>query len=150
MDNLFAKNQKGFSMIEIALIVVIFGAIIALGAPVFADFKIKNDLDVAKVNVVSSLRRAQSLSQVMKYDSSWGVHVTTGEAIIFQGDSYETRVIDNDESLEILSSFSLSGLDEVVFHKLTGNTSTTGSIVISSNRNESKTITINEQGTVSF
>ncbi len=150
MDNLYIKNQQGFSILEIALVVVILGIIAAFGMPVFNSSKIKNDLEIANANVVHSLRRAQALSQAMENDSTWGVYVTTSKAIIFQGSSYDTRDADFDESLEILSSFGLSGLDEVVFQKLTGNTSSTGSIVISSTNNESKTITINEQGTVSY
>lgn len=143
------NKQSGVSLLEIVLVVALFAAITAFGAPVFNDFKIKNDLDIAQSNVVSSLRRAQALSQSVANDSSWGVYVTSGEAIVFQGDSYTSRDSDYDESLYILEAFELSGIDEVVFEKMSGNASSTGSIVISS-ANESKSITINSKGTISF
>lgn len=150
MVNKILKNQEGFSILEIALVVVIFGIMASFGVPVFNDFKIRNDLDIATNNVVNSLRRAQILSQAMENDSQWGVYVTTSQAIIFQGESYVSRDASYDESLEILSTFKLSGLEEVVFRKMTGNTSTTGSIVISTANDESRTITVNSRGTVSF
>lgn len=138
-------------MLEIAMVVVLFGMVMAFGMPVFNNFKIKNDLDIARSNIVHSLRRAQSLSRSMENDSSWGVYVTTSKAIIFKGNSYEARDPDYDEYLDILSSFKLTGVDEIIFHKLSGNTSSTSSIVISSlNANESRTITINKKGTVYY
>lgn len=149
MNKNFYK-QSGFSLVEIALAVAILAILIGLGMPIFNNFKIKTDLDTARNTVVHNLRRAQGLSQAIQDDDTWGVYVEPGNVVLFKGSSYATRDVDYDDETVILDSFEISGVSEVVFDKLTGLPQSTGDIIITSNTNENRTITVNSKGMVSY
>lgn len=141
-------NKFGFTLIEVLLSVALLTVLAGFSLPVYRSFQIRNDLDIASNTVVQSLYRAQILSQAVSGDSSWGVYVGIGEIVIFQGDTYVTRDSDWDEVFDVPTSITPSGIASVVFDKLTGLPQSTGSIILDSNTNETKTITINSQGMV--
>lgn len=146
----FFKRQNGFSLLEISMAIAILAIIVGLGMPIFNNFKIKNDLDNARNTIVYSLRRAQGLSQVMEEDDTWGVYIESGKVVLFKGSTYAGRNTDYDEENTILGSLQISGINEIVFDKLTGLPQTTGDINLTSNANETSIITVNSKGMVSY
>ncbi|MBT9131015.1 MAG: hypothetical protein DDT41_01315 [candidate division WS2 bacterium] len=144
------KTTKGFTLLEILLVITLVSIIIAIGAPVFQQAQTRNDLDVAVNITVQSLRRVQFLSQGVDGDTSWGLRIDVGEIIIFRGPSYAGRNPDFDEVFKISPTISFSGIQEFVFQKFTGKPQATGSVTFTSINNETRTISINEKGIIFY
>ena len=146
----FKKNNAGFTLIELLLSIAVIILIAGMSAPVYQSFQVRNDLDIATVATAQSLRRAQILSQAVDGDTSWGVKVQTGSSVLFKGANYATRDTVYDEIFDVPESIAPSDVSEIVFTKFTGLPQTTGTIIYTSNANETRTITINVEGTISY
>jgi len=144
------KTGVGFTLIEVMLAVVLVGLLAGIGMPVYYSLQTRNDLDIAAAAVSQNLRRAQVLSQSVDGDRSWGVRIDPGNVIVFQGSSFASRDQSFDETFSIAENIVISGPNEIVFSKLAGLPQSTGNIMLTSSANESKTITINAKGTVSY
>ena len=137
-------------MLEIALSLAILGIMFGISMPVYRIFMIRNDLDIATMTLVQDLRRAQTLSQVAHGDSTWGVHIGVGSILIFKGVSYAARDVSFDEDTSMPTSITVSGLNTIMFTKLTGTPQSTGTTTLTSSANEIRNITINEKGMVDY
>lgn len=144
------KQTKGFTLPEILLSIALIGLLSAMSIPVYQSFQVRNDLDIATESVVHAFRRAQLLSQAVDGDISWGVSVQTGSIVIFKGVSYASRDASFDEIFTLPTNISFSGVSEVVYAKSTGLPGTTGICTLTSNVNETRTITINTKGMVGY
>lgn len=105
---------------EMTLSLAVVGIIAGLSLPLFMGMQLKNDLDIAANAVVSSLRRAQTLSVSMDGDSTWGVEISSGTVTIFRGATYASRVTAYDETFAINPNVVITGTNEIVFSKLFG------------------------------
>lgn len=143
-------NRQGFTFLEILLVVALVGILAGLSLPIYNIYKERNDIDVAVNTTAGALRRAQVLSQAVDGDTSWGVYIDTNNIIIFKGTNYAGRDTDFDEEYNLSRNFTVSGLSEVVFAKFTGLPQSTGDIILTTNNNESRTITINSQGMLEY
>jgi len=142
-------TKRGFTFIELLIVIAIITVLLGLSVPVGINFYRKQQLDTVTNGIVQALRRAQ-LKAMSQADYSFGVYVDNGyagEYILFRGDSYGAS--DDQESFNVPSSFSFSGLSEIVFSELKGIPSATGSIVFTSGNNIG-TIYINEFGKISY
>lgn len=144
------QNNAGFTLLEVLLSVAIIALIAGLGTPVYQSFQTRNDLDVATNTVAQSLRRAQVLARASDGDTTWGVDVRSGSVTVYKGASYASRDSAFDELFDVPTSITPSGIGGTVFSKFTGVPQTTGTITLTSNTNESRTITINEKGTITY
>lgn len=132
-------------LLSVSIITLLAG----LSVPVYTTFMSRNDLEVTRQGIVESLRRAQTYARAVKDDSTWGVAVVSGKAVLFKGASYATRDAAFDENIIISSAITTSGLNEVVFAKLSGAPATTGTTTLTqSSTNTSQTVTINAKGMV--
>lgn len=118
--------------------------------PMYRTFLIRDDLDIAATTLAQNLRRAQALSQAADGDTTWGVHVGVGSILIFKGANYVSRDASFDENTSITTTIVPTGISEVVFAKTTGMPTATGTFSFTSQANETRTITINEKGTVDY
>ncbi|MBT4277760.1 prepilin-type N-terminal cleavage/methylation domain-containing protein [Candidatus Falkowbacteria bacterium] len=144
------STTKGFTLLEILLVVAIIVIIAGFSMPVLQSFQNRNDLDIATNIFVQSLRRSQVLSRSAEEDSSWGTYIQAGNITIFQGSTYAGRDSDFDEVFEISSSINLSGDQEIIFGKVTGTISSSKSTILTSLNNDSRTIDINVKGMISY
>lgn len=141
--------KKGFTLIEMLMTLSVFVILAGISAPFYMSFQARNDLGVTTSVVVSSLRRAQSMSQNMELDSAWGLKIAAGKITLFKGANFASRDSQYDEEFSISPAVSFSGINEVVFVKMSGETENVGDIIISANNNE-KTITVNKKGMLEF
>lgn len=148
--NRYQETKNGFSLLELLLSIALIALIASVFAPVYLSFHTRNNVDIASTTVVSALRRAQSLSKAIDSDSTWGVYIQSNNITVFRGSSYASRDSNFDENNNIPGGVTPSGLQEIVFSKLKGETSSTGNIELTSANNEVRTISINEKGTVSY
>ncbi len=142
--------NRGFTLIEVMLSLAMIAILAGVSLPIYQSFQVRNDLDIAAVTIAQSMRRAQTLSQAVDGDITWGVDIQSGSITIYKGASYAGRDATYDELFNMPTSTTPSGLSGVVFAKFTGMPQITGTITLTSNLNETRTITINSKGTISY
>jgi prepilin-type N-terminal cleavage/methylation domain-containing protein len=142
-------RKRGFTLVEIVIVIAIFSIFASVSFSSYASFKSKNGLTIAVYDVVDALRNAQSNARKMKEDSKWGVKILSNQAIIFKGASYSSRDSNFDRVLEFSKDVQASGFDEVVFDKINGWASNTGTTTLSGREGDKK-IYINEKGTITY
>lgn len=142
--------MRGFTLLEILLSIAVVGILTAISIPVSRTLQIRNDVDVAANIFVQDLRRAQTLSQAVDADETWGVRAQTGGIILFKGASYATRDSDFDEVFGLSDGITPSGTQEFVFSKLTGYPQIAGTLTLAAVSVGSRNISINAKGTIDY
>lgn len=140
--------MKGFTLFEVMLSIAIIAIIASFTPPVYEKLQSKVSFDSTVDSYVSSLHRAQKLSQAGKMDSSWGVKIDNNKIIIFKGSSFDTRDITYDEEFSILSTIIVTGDTEIVFSKLYGYPLYEAHTKISDNQSHEKNISVNTKGLI--
>ena len=125
---------------EVILVVGVIGVVTGMAVPLYRDYQIRNDLNLATEQVTQGLARARLLSQSAQEDDGWGFYVPAG--ILFKGDSYEARETGFDETYPMPSTITPSGLFEVSYTRLEGEPSATGAITLTALNNEQRTVYI--------
>lgn len=144
------KFEKGFTLIELIVVIAIFIIFIAVSESAFFNFQSHSNLEIATVNLVESLRHAKANAQQVQGDSKWGVEIFGSQITVFSSSSdYNHRNLALDQASTLTSGVSSGGLSEIVFEKVTGTTLNSGTITLSGN-NGSKVITINAKGTITY
>ena len=150
IKNNITRNKKGFTLFEILLVVAMMALIASFAPPIFVQLQSKIGFDSTVSTYISSLRRAQNLSEAVKNDSAWGVKITNNNVTIFQGNSYDTRDSTMDETSTIFSNLNVTGSTEFVFKKMYGTPLLFGTTTISNQAGDSKYISVNSLGLISF
>jgi len=151
----YFSSQKGFTLLELLLVLAIIAIIAAFTFPIYTGFQLSQIHDTRTEEIVQALRQAQSKSMAGQNDSSWGVYFdsSNNKFVIFQGTSYASRVSDYDYETELESTLSLSNISingggsEVVFTKIDGSTTDYGSLDLTTDE-DTATISINAAGLV--
>jgi len=143
-------SSRGFTLVEMLIVLALLGAIAAVGIPVYYTIQGRNDADVAVQSIALSLRRAQLLSEGSSGDSVWGVHMATGTVTVFRGASYASRATSFDEVNDLSPAITASGVNDVTYSKVYGLPSATGTMLLTSKADGTRTITINTKGGVSY
>lgn len=139
----------GFTLIEVLLTIAIMVLLLGLSLPVYQLLNVRSDLENAAFSIVQTARRAQALSEGVSQDSAWGVKVQTGSVTLYKGPGFASREQSADEQTALAPEVIASGLDDVNFAKVTGTTSNSGTISLST-RLENKNITVNEKGAIQY
>ena len=147
---LLAKSGAGFTLVEVLLSIAAIAIISGISMPLYLSFQVKDDLDIAVVTLVASLRRSQTHSQASEGDTSWGVKIQSGDITLFKGASYSVRDTSYDEIFDVSSAIGFSGIDEIVFDKLSGEPDVIGTITLTSTTNQTATVTLNGKGMVDY
>lgn len=143
-------RQQGFTIIEMMLSVSIIALLAGLSLPVYNSFQTRNELDSTALALVSSLRRAQIYARGAQNDLQWGVRVQSGAITLFRGNVFASRDTAYDEVTTLPPTMAVSGTSEVIFTKLTGLPAAAGSTTLTAANNETRTVTINAKGMVSY
>jgi prepilin-type N-terminal cleavage/methylation domain-containing protein len=144
------KNKKGFTLIELSLVVAIMSVVAGLSVPIYQSFQVKNSLDVTTNIIVQELRRAQTLAQSASEDSNWGVNASSGNIILFKGGDFSSRDTSFDETFDVSTAVSFSGVTEIIFSKIYGEPQPNGTITLTAANNDSKSIVINSKGMIEY
>ncbi|MCF7844462.1 MAG: hypothetical protein K9M03_01360 [Kiritimatiellales bacterium] len=139
--------RKSFTAIETLITIGIIGVTAGISVPMFRNFQIRTDLDLATEQTIQALRSAQIRSQAGQNDEEWGVFIQEG--IIFQGETYMLRDPDQDEVYPIPSTVNATGLEEVVFARVDGAPYQTGDIRLEALNGGYRIITISAEGVLS-
>lgn len=138
---------RGFTLIEVMLAAGAISLLAGIALPVFRLSVQGADLSLTALTVGQVIRRAQALSMAGESDAQWGVHMTSGSAMLFQGSSYATRNAAFDETTTFSASVTATGLGDVVFNKVFGEPDATGTITLQA-EGENRGISINNKGSI--
>ncbi len=148
--------MKGFTLIEIVLTFGILALLTFVGLASLGNFNTDKALTLETHDVVSLISKARSFTLSAKNGSAYGVHLEATKAVLFAGPAYSPSATGNEVhtlNKEVtVSSVSLAGGgSDILFSKLTGATTQTGTITLASVRRASQTkvITVTGTGTVS-
>lgn len=150
------KNNKGFTLIEIVLVIAIFGILLGLSAMYYQSTQVRTDIHTQATNIVHYLRLAQSNAASGLNNQDHGVHFESGYYTTFRGSSYVQNDPNNFRmdlpSTMTVSNISLNGGgSSVIFTKSTGETTNYGTISLTSAQiNKTIPITITEVGTINY
>lgn len=141
--------MKGFTLVELVIILAILLLLFAIVGSLSSNTLPKSQLLSSAETVVQTLRRAQALSIAGKHDSLWGVYLTASDITLFAGSSYATRNTEHDQREVFPAGITVSGISEVVFEAITGETSNPGTIMLVADATgQTSTITIYASGLI--
>lgn len=149
--------RRGFSFIEMIIVLSVLGIIFAITLPQFSEIKNSQVLKSASGDIISSFKKAETETRASKDSSSYGVHFQSDKIIIFKGATFSANDANN-QDVDIIrpatiSNISLSGgATDIYFNRLTGTPSATGTVTISISGDQSmiKTITFSATGNASI
>lgn len=144
------NNQSGFTLLEVMLSVALLAIIGIFSAPVFHNFQVRNDQDIAVESGVHILRQAQSYARSGSNNTDWSVHFSTSSITLFQGQQFLSRDTSWDEVALLPGSVTISGTSEISFLLSSGQVSTTGTIYFISTNGETRNIAVNKYGTIEY
>ena len=121
---------KGFTLIEVMLVVGITAMIFLFSIPYSLNFYRAQLVEETRSDLIDALGRAKHNAILQKNDSSFGVHITAGSYIIFQGADYDSRVSGQDEVFPVINEITFAGLSDITFSKLSGLPSSIGLISV--------------------
>lgn len=139
--------MKGFTLVEVVIVLGIFGLILAIGLPVGIDAYRNYLLTSENRNLMSVLRRAEEFAFSNKNESDYGVYLEGNNFVLFKGSSFAGRDENYDEEYPREPSVLIGGFTEIVFSRNSGNPNATATIVLSNNL-ASQSIDINEEGAI--
>lgn len=134
---------------ELLIVIGIFSIIASISITSYVDYTSYQNREIAVNTLVEAIRFAQSNSQTVEGDSKWGVKILPTQLIVFKGTTYTTRDVSYDQISEFNGGVIASGLNEVVFEKMLGNTTNIGTTTFT-NKAGIKNIQINEKGTITY
>lgn len=142
-------QQKGFTLIEILIVIVLMALIGFLSSLIYSHIKASNDLQNTLSLAITSATRARTRAQSGDNDSPWGIKFDS-TITVFKGSSFATRDAAFDEVTPIAATISPSGNLEIIFNKLTGYPNVTSTIVITNSFGAAKKFDINEKGAIVY
>jgi prepilin-type N-terminal cleavage/methylation domain-containing protein len=141
--------MRGFSLIELVIVLSIMLMLSAVVGTLASNTLPKSQLQSESEAMVESLRHAQALSIAGKHDQLWGVHLSATTLTLFAGTNYAARDTQYDQVRTLPAGISVSGLADVVFEAITGQTSNTGTITLTAEAtSETVSMTVNARGLV--
>lgn len=143
-------KNKGFSLIEMIVVMGMMLVVFYFSVPYGINFYRSQMLEAARGNIINALEQARHNAILQKNDSNFGVTLSqvANSYVVFQGTAYGTRAVDQDEIFPLSADIAYTGLTDVIFYKLTGLPSATGTISLTYGT-VSKTILIGDSGGIS-
>lgn len=139
--------NKGFSLIELLLVIAIVAVLATATTPYLSTFLIRNNWHVAGDRVMSEINKAQTYAmdgKIIGGSTVWGVCITGNMFRMFNGSCASPNFR---EDYTFPGGVSMSGITEITFSNLRGEPSTASTINIVSSVGSSA-VTINAAGMI--
>ena len=146
---------KGFTLIEIIVVLLILGIIVSISATAFERMYRESALKAGGSEVYGALISARSRTLAAQNDTTHGVFVSSTTVTRFEGSSYSpsssTSVSYTFEGgVTATSTFITSGTP-IIFTRLTGEPNASGTIYVRNNDGtNTTTITISASGLIEY
>jgi len=147
------QAHRGFSLLEVLLVIALTAAMAALSAPFLASSFSKNELAAASDQVVDALAEARSAAMHGRSGGKYGVHFETDRFVYFEGETYSAIDPDNTEhllsGLVSVTDISISGGgSDIHFRSASGSSVETGSVQLTDSAGLTRTVSVNEAGLI--
>jgi len=146
---LYMRSARGLSLVETLVVIGILSIMAALTFETYVSVNANKALDTDAERIIAEIGHARSLTVGSKNDTEWGVHIASSSVTIFEGDTYTEGASGNTvaplHSAVQISAISLrDGVTDIVFERLTGDTTATGTVTLSyvASSSVARTITI--------
>jgi prepilin-type N-terminal cleavage/methylation domain-containing protein len=150
------ENNQAFTLIEILIVLSIWGLLLAMAIPLYGNVVGKEDLQSETTQLLYSIRLAQERSIHNQNNSSWGIYfindVESDSYFVFRGDVYDSGDPKN-QLFELSSGISFDSIElnnsseTLVFEQYEGGSLDFGSITLKDEKQNRISISINEFGT---
>lgn len=158
--NFFSRKKihtrNGFTLVEIIIVMAILVFVSGIVWVSFRGYNRGQVLEGSAQVIVSILNDARARTVNGRDAEEYGVHIESGSVTLFVGDTYSVNTPSNEVALldpqTTIADISLSGGDDVVFEKLTGATSNSGTlrIELTNDATQQLTVTVQSTGLVSY
>ncbi len=149
--------KKGFTLVEMLVAASILAVIAGIAISTFSSFQQHMIRDAAVENIVSIFNEARAYTLSSKGGTAYGVHLSSNEAVLFAGTTYNASDPDNrrivfEPGIEVTNISLSGGVYDVVFEKKTGDTDATGTFTVhvSSNPIGDVVVTIEKTGVLTY
>ena len=131
------KLVSGFSMLELFIVLAIITLLCGIVIATFIDFRKNQALSKDTETIVEVLNQARNQTISSKNQSAYGVHFASSVVTLFTGGTYSAGASDNQNfslnSADTVLTISLTGGgSNVVFTRISGETTQNGTITVSS------------------
>lgn len=127
------NNQGGFTLIELVVVTSLLVLVAAISITGFRNFAGFQQYNQAVSDVEFLLNQTRLSARSAEGDESHGIKFATSSTTVFTGDVYDSLDAANEVTtyqLITLEANLTGGTDEIIFSKLTGLPSATGTIVV--------------------
>lgn len=121
----------------------VMASIAMFSIPMYRNYIINNDLNLAEQQTIQMLNSAQARSRAGFENSTWGVSIT--KQTIYKGPSYAERDPSFDEIHSFPPTISVSNLIETTYSRLDGIPDRTGTIVLKASNGDTREINVSDQ-----
>ena len=137
-------KRPSFSLLELLIVLAVVVTVAAISIPMYREYLIRNDLDLAAEQTIQMLNSAQARSRAGLENSSWGVSIA--QKTIYKGSTYADRDPSYDEVYSFAPNITISGLSETTFSQLYGIPDRKGTIVLTAINSDTREITVSDDG----
>lgn len=148
-------SQKGFTLIELVIVIAIFSIVATFGLFLSMDFYRTYNSNIAITKIVSVLSKARAQSLANINEKEHGVHIDEGKYILFSRVAPAIFGLQAPEDLEIPAGSGVNlATTDIIFERLTGKARNSISAcpcyVEIESQGVTKTITVNSEGGIDW
>lgn len=149
-------KSPGFTLLESVIVLAIVAVILVLTIPLTQRFHVVSLLDDEAKLLATDLRRARAAAVAGVGDTAHGLHLEATPAdrwTLFRGAAYSEGAPANEvhtlrSSVDITAVALSGGGADIVFAERRGTTTRPGSITLRASNGDTRTVTVNSQGTI--
>jgi len=134
--------KKGFTLVEILIVIAIFGIVGSAASVMFNGTRNRVSLEDAQASVINALERARSRAATGVGTEDHGVCIDGNKLIAFEGNSCPSPTTDNSTDLAPNISVTNSPAVPVIFNRLSATSSADTTFTIENTITGSTTIVI--------
>ena len=147
----FKKSSAGFTLVELLIVLGVTSILAGVSAVVYGNLQVSAQLNDISSQVTQNLRLAREQSLSGLNNIAHGIKFDSNQYTLYQGSSYITRDASYDRTFTFPNSLTLTASlpgQEIIFSKGVGLPNATGTLVFSHSVTGTKTILINELGSI--
>lgn len=132
--------RKGFTLIEMVIVVIVFLIIVAVSVPLYFKFQEFSERESVKQEVIVALREIQFLAQIGQNNKNHGVYFSGHTYTSYMGSSYAELTPGSDTTYTLSNVISALTNTDINFTKNTGSPITAGTLTLVNDRSGQQSV----------